>query len=381
MSKILAGTGYDGQLWLDHELGHTTYTFEWEGHTVIFSPNGYRISTEFNLTEEEQVELITCLAKKDPSLPPHWQSLTPNLHRLVERMTNQILDAANKADLCLRKLPKGIRLSPLKFRERQTSSNQKFPVINWKLSEDELKKFMPVFEDLGPASVNGYRHGIDIPMPIHFERRQVHLTEEEVNKISEHLTSELVNEPFKKLYAIALDNFTKRSYSSAILILATSIETALKLWLNKCGDPISKYLISNVQSPPIDKLYSCARKNTEINVPKHYTAWLVKLRTLRNDIAHKPEPQVFNRLQIARWFAIGEAILSAIEGYTIDPMVGYIVEPIGEKANDNFPPDSKGVILRREVLYEVNSYHVVLDSGQTWRFGEDAFKKSDIQVF
>jgi len=165
------------------------------------------------------------------------------------------------------------------------------------------------------------------------------------------------------------------------MILATSIETALKWWLIEKGDPISEYLITNIQSSPIDKLYSCARKNTEIKLPKYFGSWLVQLRNSRNDIAHRPINKDIHPLEVARWFAVGEAILGAFEGIIIEPMVGFIVEPIGEKANEKFPPDSIGLVLRRETLYKENSYHVVLDTGETWRFGENAFKKSENQSF
>lgn len=381
MSTITAGSGYDAQLWLDHDLGHRSFTFKWDKHTIIFGVQGISVTTEFAISLDDQEALIKCLANKDTQLPPHWQTLTPDLHRLVERMTDQIFEAATIADNCLRKLPKGLRLSPLEFSKRRTQAGQIFPVISWRFSQDEQERFLPLFEAYGIDATRAYKSGIDIPMPLHFERKQVHLTEEEVNQVGDYLGQPSRPQPFRSLYAIALENFINRSYDSAVLILATSIETALKWWLIKNSDPIADYLLTNVQSPPIDKLYSCARKNTEINFPKTFGAWIVNLRNARNDVAHKPLGKEIDSLELARWFAIGEAILSAFEGHSIDPLVGSIVEPIGEKAIKNFPPDSHGIVLRREVLYEENSYHIVLDTGETWRFGEEAFKKSKNQSF
>lgn len=351
MSTISAGTGYEGQLWLDHDLGHRSFTFKWGKHTIIFGVHGFNVTTEFDITVDEQLTLIKCLAKKDPQLPPHWQTLTTDLHRLVERMTEQILDAAISADGCLRKLPKGLRLAPLEFRKRRTQAGQIYPVIHWVFSEEEQKRFIPIFETYGQDAIQGYKSGIDIPMPLHFERRQVHLTEAEVNQVGNNLNQSSSPQPFRSLYAIALENFVNRSYDSAVLILATSIETALKWWLIENSDPISDYLLTNVQSPPIDRLYSCARKNTEITLPKNFGAWIVNLRNARNDIAHKPLGKKIDSLEVARWFAVGEAILSAFEGHAIDPLIGSVVEPIGEKASEKFPPDSRGVVLRREILY------------------------------
>jgi len=381
MSKITAFSGYDGQLWLDHEIDNKSFSFNWETHTVTLNTHGFSISTEFELTKDQIVKLVECLAKKDPTLPPHWQSLTPELHRLVEQMVESILEGANKADNCLRKLPKGVRLSPLHIRKRRTAAGQVFPVIHWQFSDDERKLVAPILENLGKDATNGYKGGIDIPMPTHFERRQVHLTEEEVSLVKTCFENESSREPFRALYSIALDNFVNRSYDSAVMILATSIETALKWWLVENGDPISEYILTNVQSPPIDKLYSCARKNTKIGLPKNFNQWIVKLRNARNDVAHKPVESKLNPLQVARWFAIGESILGALAGQEIDSMIGFIVKPVGEKANEKFPKDSKGVVLRREVLYKENSYHIVLDTGETWRFGEKTFEKCEEQLF
>lgn len=249
MSRITAFSGYDGQLWLDHELGNRSFTFNWESHTVTFDVYGFRISTEFDLTEDQQIKLVKCLAKKDPSLPPHWQSLTPELHRIVEQMVESILEGANKADSCLRRLPKGVRLAPLHFRKRRTSAGQVFPVIHWQFTNDERKLVTPILEELGQAAVKGYNGGIDIPMPVHFERRQVHLSEDEVNLVKECFENTPSKDPFRTLYSIALDNFVNRSYDSAVMILATSMETALKWWLVENGDPISEYILTNVQSP------------------------------------------------------------------------------------------------------------------------------------
>ncbi len=381
MSTLTAGTGYGGQLWLDHEIQRESFTFAWDKHAVNFSIGGYRLETEFELAENEQEQLVEALTKEDPSLPPHWQALPPELHRTVEKMADQIQEAAVAADACIRRLPKALRLQPVALRPVRTQAGQEFSVVHWRFSDEEREKLRPLFEAKGTKAANVYKNGITIPMPVHFERRQVHLTEDEVNKVGEFLTGEIETLPFTKLYAIALDNFVSRSYDSAVLILATSIETALKWWLIDKGDGISEYLITNTQSPPIDKLYSCARRHTKVAFPKSYSAWLVNLRNARNNIAHKPQSAIIKPLEAARWFAVGEAIIGAMLGREIEPMAGMKVEPIGERVVENFPEDSKGVVLRREVLYGENSFHIVLDTGETCRFGESAFKKCDEQEF
>ena len=379
MSKISAGTGYDSQLWLDYEIKRESYSFQWGRHSVDIGVYGFNISTDVELSEDEQTSLVESLTGGNPSHPPHWQALPPNLHRTVERMTDQILEAATTADACLRQLPKGLRLRPLSFRMRATNGGQEFPVIHWRFSEEERVRLRRIYAAHGEEAARLYVNGISIPMPVHFERRQVFLTEQEVDRVGELLNAPIETTAFRKLYAIALENFTVRSYDSAVIILSTAVETALKWWLIKNGDPISEYLIANIQSPPIDRLYACARKHTTIALPKHFASWIVNLRDARNGVAHKPKAQDLNPLEVARWFAVGEAILTAVSGSPIDQMTGYIVEPVGDLSTKNFPQDSKGVVLRRELLYGEDSYHIALDTGETWRFSAQAFRKRDEQ--
>ena len=78
MSKITAGTGYDGQLRLDHDVEFRSFSYKWDKHTVTFGTPGFSVSTEFNLTQKQQKLLVELLTHKDPSLPPHWQSLPPD---------------------------------------------------------------------------------------------------------------------------------------------------------------------------------------------------------------------------------------------------------------------------------------------------------------
>ena len=80
-------------------------------------------------------------------------------------------------------------------------------------------------------------------------------------------------------------------------------------------------------------------------------------------------------LQIARWFAMGEAILRSTIGKKSDPYVGHLIEPTGPKAHEKFSPESKGVILRREMYRnpEDDQYHIMLDTGEIWGFSEKNF--------
>ena len=359
----------------------TSFTFTWGSHTIAFNEVGIGISTEVDLSISEQEALVQCLTFETPSHVPHWQSLSPDLHRTVERIVEQIREAAITADHCIRQSPKGVRLSPLSFEERFVNQSQSFPVVHWNFSDEERERLSPLYEHLAENAKRVYDRGIMIPMPISFERRQIHLENDEVEEIGARLGNTSNIEPYRSLYAIAWENYIDQSFDSAILILTTSIETALKWWLNQQGDEIARFLINNIQSPPVEQLYTCARNKTDIKLPGVFAEWLVRLRKTRNEIAHKPASKKIDSLEIARWFAIGEAILKSISGHNNDPLVGFLVEPTGEKAADKFPPDSRGVVLRREALYGENSLHILLDTGETWRFSNAACRKCKDQNF
>lgn len=379
MTKIEAHVDYNSGLWLDHKLGERSYTLKWGENELVIHVAGLSVATIFSLSDDAKIELFEALVKDDPTHPPQWQDVPPTLQRIVDAMAIQLVDAASAADRSIRGLAKGTRLSPLKFRQFRTSSNQEFPVFYWIFSEEEKLLLSPIIEKIGSKAAESYKRHLAIPMPRHFERRQAHLTETEINKIQELLISDAESEAFRNLYALALESFIGRSYDSAVLILATSIEAALKSYLVRSGDGIADYLLSNIQSPPIDKLYACARKQANMDLPKGFGAWLVGLRDARNSVAHKPRLQTFPPLLISRWFAMGEAILSYMAGNAPDPLVGKLVEPIGDKAPEKFPENARGVILRRELLYDEHSYHVVIDTGETWRFGESKFRVCDDQ--
>ncbi len=309
--------------------------------------------------------MVNCLVKEDRSFVPTWGTLTLDVQRTVQRIEKQVWTVACFVDYCFRRSPKGIRLTSLKLPKRHVNQSQAFPVMQWEFSEEEKERLI---QD---------RNSVMIPFSV-FEHKQIHMLAEEVNEVFEHIDNATEVPPYWALYGIAWENFSKnKSYDSAILILATSIETALKSCLKENGDKIANYLIENMASPSLDRLYLCAQYHTPHNFPEHFRKWLIQLAKARNFIAHKPREAQIDVLQIARWFALGEAILKAITDKENDPLVGYLIKPVGERAEDNFPPDTRGVVLRREELYKTGeeSLHVIFDSGVSWYFRENTYSK------
>jgi hypothetical protein len=279
-------------------------------------------------------------------------------------------------DGCIRQTFKGIRLEPLQLVPRFLSQSQSFPVVDWNLTSEERNRLSSIYSTHPEEVRRKYDQSIAIPRPISFDRRQVFLDDSELDHIGDLLTQPDMVQPYRELHAIAWERIRERAFAPAILILATAVETALKSWLIQHSDGIGGHLLQKMQSPPVEELLSVAIDKTGLSLPAIYKTWLVDLRKARNDVAHKPQPSInINPLEVVRWFAISEAMFNAMQGVHSDPWVGCLVEPIGGKATEHFQPDTRGVVLRREELYGENSLHVLLDTGQTYRFGPGSCKQ------
>ena len=373
MTKISAQINYNHDLWLDYEIHMNSYQFNLGECVIDLGPSGQAVNADVILSDDVKRRLCKALAREEPSLPPHWQSVPPDLQRTVEKMASLLIDAANSFDNCLRQLPKATRLSPVNFELARTNGAQHFPFFYWHFDDKDKELLSPIFEELGKKAINGYKHGIQIPMPRHFDRMQVHLNTKDITDLKQFAQSPPETDPSKKLYGVALENFVQRSYAAAVLMVATSVETALKRFLINNGDEIATYLVANIQSPPIEKLYSCARKHAGMNLPKEFTIALQGLRSARNDTAHKSQSSVLKPLLVARWFAVGEAIVTYQVAQESDALVSKLVRAIGEKAEKNYPPTAKGVILRKEHRGDQDWYHIVMDTGEARRFRIDEF--------
>lgn len=378
MSLITVSLDYGARLWPEEHFSSRSYS--WGVHSVSFGPADASLSTEFELSEEEQELLVRSLTDRDPRPPPHWQDIPAALHSTVLRIEVQLREAASAVDEQLRKTPSAIRLPIYRFPKDFTNQTPNWSTVHWSFNEEERLRLGPLFEHLDSAKQKVYRRGVTIPLPDSYEGRHVNLSNEQLDNIGAALAEGTQNlPPSRALYGVAWENFEIRSFSAAVVILATSIETALKWYLTQKGDEISGYLIEETQSPQLSKLLSCARKYAELNVPKRFQKWVSDLSDSRNQIAHRPVKKKLDPLEVARWFAVGEVLLKAIHGEPSDPLVGALVQ-ISEKI-DKFPKGTHGVVLRREEDYGEDSFHILLDSGVTQRFGPNAFQELQDQSF
>lgn len=374
---------HDQQLWTMHEKGaglkHYTHELNEFDAKICFDDFGITVICNFDLSEGDQIKLANCLVNERIPFVPHWQSLTIDVHRTVQMIEAKILEVARLADHGFRRTSKGIRLPPRKVQLMHINQSQAYPVMNWHLSDEEKDRLSVVFEKF-PAEVRSRyeKGGIMIPFSVSFGQKQIHLNDHEVEEAFNNMDAEYTFPPFWALYAISWQTFAEsKSHDAAILVLATSIETALKWCLKEAGDAISNFLIEHTQSPPLRRLYECACENTSFDFPDHFAGWLGQLSTARNFVAHKPRGFEIDFLQMGRWFAVGEAIMKAIAGKANDPLVGYLVKPNGDRAIEHFTDDACGVVLRSEEFRNTGEarLHVLMDTGETYYFSEESFEK------
>lgn len=384
MSTISLQIVHGQQLWTMYEKGADlkTYSHKLPEHDaeVRFSDFGITIICEYPLSDTEQLSLANCLMKeKAPYTPPHWQNLTPDLHRTVQGLEAKLLKVARLADHGFRKSAKGVRLPPAKIQKIHINQSQAFPVMNWRLSDAEKERLTPHFEQLpNEARLHYERSGIPIPFSVSFGQKQIFLHDQEVSEAFDTMDGGETYPPFWALYGIASETFAaNKSHDAAILILATCIENALKWCLQEQGDQISNFLIEHTQSPPLRKLYDCACQTTLVNFPDHFGGWLGQLSLARNFVAHKPRQFDIDFLQMGRWFAVGEAILKSLSEKENNELVGFLVRPIGDRAAEQFTPDARGVVLRQEEFRDTGDkkLHVLMDTGETYYFSDSSFEK------
>ena len=376
MSKISVRIKYTNQLLLSNSHSHPS--FSWGTHSVSFHPTGIIISTEIKLDDTEQQNLIRALTFSNPSHIPNWQSLPPDIHHTIRRILTQIKAAVINVDSSIRQTSKGIRLQSLSFEEVFFDSSHSFPIVHWEFSEAEKAQLPILCEHLDKEARQAYEKGIIIPMPVLFERKQILFDAKDIKSIGEQLKRQEGAQPHLNLYSIAWDSFIEGSYQPAVLILTTSIETSLKWWLSKQSDDVYSHLKENMHPPAIELLYTCARRYTDLKLPNIFAYWLANLRKASNNIAHRPAELTINTLEIARWFAIAEALFKAFSGYENSSLAGYRVEP-SDKHPDS--PCLEGIVLREESLNEVNSLHLLLGNGDTHRVNPDTYKKCIEQDF
>ena len=372
MSLFHVQLDYQGRLWLAAEDA-VTQTVTWGSSTASLGHGGMHLTTEVNIGTDDQRGLVVALTKNPPSQPPHWQTVPSQLHATVLRIEDALRTAAQAVDAVLRRAGGAVRLPIYNFPRVPPNQIPNWTTVYWKFDEREREMLSPLLIHLEEKYQGAYQQGIAIPLPDAYEGRQLYLADTQVDSVRQALGRERPTTPAcYTLYGVAWQNYENRSFAAAIVILTASLETALKWYLGQKGDEIVGYLLENIQSPPLTNLASSARNHACLPIPKRFQKWLADLTKARNEVVHRADGREPKPLEIARWFAVGEALLAAIDGVEGDPLVGALVS-ISPGIKD-FSDGTRGVVLRREKTQGRDVFHVLLDNGVTRQFAPTAVK-------
>jgi hypothetical protein len=361
---------YDQNLWWeDWDYRKTIDSGEFIISIGLIGPT---ISFKHFLTKQQKIDLVRSLSDQPA---PHWQHLPLNLYDVIVDISKKALRGSQLIDCALRTIPKCYRLPRSKFEMFYLNSQPHCTTIRWILSDldkIDVADSMPTKEQQSRVVTDNV---VYLPFPEYFERKQTHITNEESQLIENIMTCDIETDPSKIMFSEAYAKYTELEFQSSVLLLCTSIEVGLKAYISKNSDEISSYLLNNLQSPPVENLLELSIEHCQLSVPNQFKEWLKNLRVRRNLIAHAPRQTKIGVMELARWISVSEAILAAIDGHVIDKMIGMLVKPVGEKAKIKFKSETVGVILRKEPYMEMPDYHVLMDTGVTWRMNKQSFSK------
>ena len=371
------------------EFENTIYTrkasgrIEWNNYFANIHEFGISLFIEFEFSEKEKTTLFKALSKDlNENLPKyekasnqyyaHWHRIPASLQRKMIELDKDVHEGAKQLNQILRKNKKSARLPTYNFRKVPPNSKPNWNMINWILSENEKELFKDMIDSYLPMTKLKVSKHIQVPLPDAFRGRNIQFYQEDIDslKLIAEKSDFEIEPPFTTLYSYAVQNYENRSFSSFVITLTASLETGLKWFLAKKGDNISKYLLDNIQSPPITKLLSVAINECKLQVPEIYKKWLGDLLKIRNQIVHKPGKIEYNTLELSRWLAIGESVLLAIQGMEPYQKSGFKIT-ISER-NKSLPKGTKAIIMREEDHYGESNLHITLESGISGRTIEDS---------
>ena len=328
------------------------------------------VSASLDIEPDHVVRIAEALAvQRQGNIPPHWDTIPLDLRPVLLQMDKKLRAAAAKLDEHLRAAG-ALRLPLFDFPRRPANSSNAWSTAKWRLSKEEQEWIVAALEDEEKERFIKKHGWLEVPLPNSFESRHVYPGDPMVEEVTHGLQGDEVLPPSFSLFGAAWSLFERRSFAAATIMVASAIETAVKWHLTQNGDSIAGWLIEEMASPTLKKLADCAHQRASLALPERFRPWLVSLTEARNAAAHKPAKRYVHPLQLARWFALGEALLRATRGANeIDDRVGLLIK--ATKTTTYIQEATVGVVMRREETHGEDNYHVMLIDGTVRRFGVD----------
>lgn len=368
LSLIRVRLDYDSNLWLeDHNYSSRN---EYSGVVVDLTPIGIYLSVEVKLGKDDKIGIASGLHN---TVAPHWQNIPVPQHQALIDISRRIYDVTDRVDMALRSIRKCYRLPAPQYSKFYLNQQPYCDVMQWILNDEDRLDLAEILSKAQEHTNVVSNKLITLPFPRNYDRKQIHLNPDEVAKF-ELLVGDSKVIPYKQMFAEAYARFTARQHDATVLLLATSLETALKVYISEKGGALLQYMLDKMASPSLENLLVASMDYCGLNAPKDFKKWIASLRLKRNEIAHKPTITDVDPLEVGRWIGVVEAILSAMEGETIDDSIGLIISPIGKKAKEKFSNGTMGVILRMEPYISMPPYHVLMSTGETYRMNKSSFE-------
>ena len=338
MSLIIARLDYGSNLWLE-DWDYRSRN-EYSGVVVDITPIGIHLSLEIELSKENKIGIASGLHN---SVAPHWQNIPVAQHQTLIDIARSIYNATDQVDMALRSINKCYRLPAPQYSKFLLNQQPHCDIMTWALDDIDRNDLEEILNNAQEHNRVVREKSIILPFPVNYDRKQIHLSPEEVTRF-ETLVDDAKVIPYKQMYSEAYSRFTARQHDTAVLLLATAAETALKSYISEKGGGLVQYILDKMASPSLENLFVASVEHCGLKAPVVFKKWLAALRNQRNDIAHKPTITDVNPLQLGRWIGVIEALMASMEGTDIDEYIGLVVSPVGPKALEKFSRETVGVV-------------------------------------
>lgn len=368
MCLIRVRLDYGSTLWLE-DWDYKSRN-EYNGVVVDINTVGIFLSLKIDIDKVDKIGIAKGLQN---SIAPLWQDIPTAQHQTLIDIASSIYEATDRVDMALRSISKCYRLPAPQYSKFFLNQQPYCDEMTWILDDADRNDLEEILNTKREHDRVVGNKTITLPFPINFNRKHISLNSEEVKKF-EVLVDTAKVIPYKQMFSEAYARFTVRQNNAAVLMLATSAETALKSYISDKGGSLLQYMLDKMASPSLENLFVASMDHCGLNVPERFKKWLSALREKRNEIAHKSTFTNLDPLEIGRWIAVVEAIMSAIDGVLVNSYIGEVVTPIGLNASEKFSLGTVGVILRMEPYASMPPYHVLMSTGETYRMNEASFK-------
>ncbi|MEL6398534.1 MAG: hypothetical protein AAFR26_05535 [Cyanobacteria bacterium J06626_4] len=364
---------YGMRIFFSRENIESRYVVPLNEHAKVYmTPIGFSVEIERDVPQDVREDLVKGVHSLNPDTNPQWYHITSISHHFLRDLKKTFWESAIFFDGHLRKSTHAARLPSVRLPLLHSNSSNRWTVAHWRYSEEELASIQEI--DEFKNSRRNYRDkGLTIPLP-KVEARQCILSKADCENIIQSVSKgQEANIAYRHL-SIAWSNFEQGMYGISIVMAAITIETGIKAYLSSQSSLVER-MLDRMPSPQLRDLVEIACELCDLNFPIELRKRLPRIAEIRNHVVHKSQSSTINVFEAARALAISEALLKSIDGVTCDPHIGSLIKvnPSTHFNNERLPSNTTGIILRKERFNGEDWFHILVDSGMTWRFSPNSF--------